>query len=818
MTTSASTKSKSKKSKTKSQSVHEEEVLHQHQSQYLPDQQYHLQNPQQQHHLQQHHQPRGGRGGSARRLPPPPPLPTSTTTTTTLLPTDETNDAPEILLSLSKSFDRLDNGSSSKRRGPTITFTTNSTFGDDDDEDVIVVEGKERHYPPHQHRTVRRYEQHLQQEEQQQDARRPTSPRGPPRIQHWHKQSMSGSDCSSFEPSPVRLPHLTHYPEGTTAVPPPPPLESPVTNIDLSSSFNLFNESFDMNLEGLIGPNSSFGYLGPMKSLSFGLGLNGSVDYGDVNVRMSPNGGSSGGLMMRRRQQYLKMSPTNTTDDGMENEDGNDGGSGVGDGGGKKGVHGHENGKQQLSSFHEGERITTAADTDDNVNSSTSTPYTHVQVLNGSTTSSSSLTYGNDVFRKAPGRTPPRTQQRMEPSRFGAMERHHSVFSTFSFLLPGAKTTMENKSREDAVNCQLELSSTEKEVARRRVNSALCAFGGIAIPSSEEFDSMDRSKRLRWMQSYRDSIPERYYEDESRLSWEIEEHPPIEISESEEEEDKKEGAVNGIDGKQKASMGDHHHAESNFHCKLCGAAKRQHDCPYNSSLHRNIGVMVYPAVNAFTATEPGIITPALSDVNNFVDHEPPTESTPAKTQEEITVGSETYLPMVTPDSIRPGSLFSPPAMDGKTPQRSVNYAGGAWISNHQSPRNKAPGGKSPDSNSTDLLFLDTQELQPEQYRTVGERKKAKKKRKSSSARIRYLYPALPLPYGQRKRISNAMFAMSKSIPGLTDECASVLGDARREDAWDFAVAQLMTQVIVVTHCSAEDRRLDGLSKYLLTLG
>jgi hypothetical protein len=92
----------------------------------------------------------------------------------------------------------LDNGSNSKRRGPTITFTTNSTFGDDDNDEVMVVEGKERHYPPHQHRTGHPYE-HLQQEEQQQDPHRPTSPRGPPRIQHWHKQSMSGSDCSSFE-------------------------------------------------------------------------------------------------------------------------------------------------------------------------------------------------------------------------------------------------------------------------------------------------------------------------------------------------------------------------------------------------------------------------------------------------------------------------------------------------------------------------------------------------------------------------------------------------------------------------------------------
>ena len=115
------------------------------------------------------------------------------------------------------------------------------------------------------------------------------------------------------------------------------------------------------------------------------------------------------------------------------------------------------------------------------------------------------------------------------------------------------------------------------------------------------------------------------------------------------------------------------------------------------------------------------------------------------------------------------------------------------------------------SHCADLLFVETQELLPDQFRAV-----AQKKRKIS--RSQYQYPSLPLPYGQRKRISNAMFAMSKSIPGLTDECASVLGDARRKDSWDFAVAQLMTQVVVVTHCSVEDSELEGLSKYLLTLG
>jgi hypothetical protein len=194
---------------------------------------------------------------------------------------------------------------------------------------------------------------------------------------------------------------------------------------------------------------------------------------------------------------------------------------------------------------------------------------------------------------------------------------------------------------------------------------------------------MDGLKRLHWIQSYNDSAPERYYEDESKLSWEIEENPPIEISDWEEDDE----SVKKNEGKRKASAVDNH-GDASFHCKLCGSTKRQHDCPFQSSLHRNIGIMVYPAVNAFTATEPGIITPALSEVNNFVDHEYPTESTPAKTQ-ELTVGIESYLPMVTPDSI----------------QRSVNYAGGAWMSSHQSPRKASPGGKNPDATPLIFYFL-----------------------------------------------------------------------------------------------------------------
>ena len=82
----------------------------------------------------------------------------------------------------------------------------------------------------------------------------------------------------------------------------------------------------------------------------------------------------------------------------------------------------------------------------------------------------------------------------------------------------------------------------------------------------------------------------------------------------------------------------------------------------------------------------------------------------------------------------------------------------------------------------------------------------------------YVYRALPLPYSQRKNISNAMFAMSKSLPGLTDECAHVLGEARRRDVWDFAVAELMVQVVLLTRCGVDDDRLDGLRSWLLGVG
>ncbi len=368
---------------------------------------------------------------------------------------------------------------------------------------------------------------------------------------------------------------------------------------------------------------------------------------------------------------------------------------------------------------------------------------------------------------------------------FGVIARHSVLFEKFSFLFPGARAILDDGA---AFGPREVPDPRDRKVALRRINAALCAFGGETLPSGCPDVTPPDSKRLRRMRNYREAMAQRFYEDEYRLSWEIEEDPPIELSDSDEGVEDE-----SIDSKRLADNDDRR---------------------FSSSLQRNIGVMVYPAVNAFTAAEPGMITPSLSEMNNFVDLNNSLESNLVTTHDEMTSGTpEDFPPLVSPDFIRQGTHAiprSPLLKDGKTPQRSVNYAGGAWISKLQSPRRVTPGKKC-ESQSTDLLFVEAQELQQEQFRTVSQEK-------YQPCDAQFHYPALPLPYGQRKRISNAMFSMSKSVPGLTDECAAVLGEARKKDAWDFAVAQLMTQVVVVTHCSIEDSKLDGLSNYLLTLG
>ncbi|KAL7470931.1 hypothetical protein ACHAXS_011205 [Conticribra weissflogii] len=717
---------------------------------------------------------------------------------------DETS-AHEILLSLSKSYDHGD----TENRVRTRSSRNRANAKSGNPTSGVGADGEER----------------------------PNSPDEPPRIQHFHKRQNS----DNFEPQPS------------------PQKESPTddvdTAIDLAPSFTLFNQSFDMNLESVIGPNASFG-LGPMKSLSFGLGLSGSIDYGD-NLRASPLGGSYRHRSSTRERdsasdneetlklpnldtkesrgnlQVLRASPSNSFGNVVRatsgDKEGNRGRSimVLGDSV-RVSTPPHMTGQKRDRSpspspdFTESKKRNTLDDPNSKTKCKTLVLDNSARQLPFRTKfTEKASSCGNNEKTKISKSGHKRDRPTVDPSLFRVLERHSDVFDSFTFLVPGAKAFLEAaKTNSEVCKEDVRLTQREKDIARRRVNSALCAFGGDSVRDSSNLNENKSTTR----EKYKNLLPDRYYEDENRLSWEVEEDPPVEISEEEDDSVSfKKPQSNRPDSVSPKSGDSKRDSKGEVDSKLKNKAT-------TSVLQRSIGIMVYPAVNAFTATEPGIITPALNEMNNFVENSKSPESTPAKglTKPPLQTNSsskrDAALPMVSPDSVRIVAQGTPSTseQENRTPQRwtpgsntknsSVNYAGGAWMCKQQSPEQKLSPEKPQGNPSTDLLFVDTLDLRPEQYRAVTEKNVNSKKQQL------YSYPSLPLPYGQRKRISNAMFAMSQSVPGLTDECAKMLSEARRRDAWDFAVAQLMTQVIVLTHCSVEDSSLDGLSKYLLTLG
>lgn len=446
----------------------------------------------------------------------------------------------------------------------------------------------------------------------------------------------------------------------------------------------------------------------------------------------------------------------------------------------------------------------------------------------------------------------------------------------------------------------------DAEISRRRVVSAVYAFGGSYPRKTEEKpkekdtskesifrekDTSDSSSAPPQSSSqsslttasstttttktvssdsktkYELTLADRYFEHDNRISWEAEEDPPVEISKdivpvtaesmksptgkrrypSPGSRERKSPSPTtkkfkiDDDMKSVSSMGSgkSDQPKMRYRCKLCGQPKQNHICPYQQSLQRSIGVMVYPVINAFTATEPGYLAPALSEMNNFVTNSEPSffaESTPARSTHDrvINPGSscgrtapmhQRPLNSVTPDNFRsynnnPGS---PRSISTRTPLRvkgSSPYGspyppsgrnGNPTPQKIQRQRLLSPPSVLNDTKScaaADLLFSEPDTLRPEQYRVITPSKKLGT----------FKYPALPLPYPQRKSVSDNLFAMSKEIPQLTDECALVLRQAREKDMWDLAVAELMTQVIVVVHCPESDTTLEGLSQYLLSLG
>jgi hypothetical protein len=426
----------------------------------------------------------------------------------------------------------------------------------------------------------------------------------------------------------------------------------------------------------------------------------------------------------------------------------------------------------------------------------------------------------------------------------------------------------------------------------RRIASAVCAFGGTIMGDRaslaqqkansqsifREKDGRDTApgststskpgRRSRNKSKYDEQLPSRYYENDNRLSWEFEENPPVDDVEDEEEDlhfkngeggdglKSNNGTSNGANGAAEgddvSTQGDGEggtkttsaspagdQPKMRYRCKLCGQPKQNHTCPYQQSLARSIGTMVYPAVNAFTSAEPGVLAPALSEMNNFILSDShsvssvetsPSRPTPDRVRRlNQTIPSNTN--QVTPESLRgaargSNSPISAMSTGSATPQRSrtpgsssrnkvrgnamnQRFRGSSPGSSPRKKRNHSQMGGSEDQG--DLLFVESMELKPEQFRIVTQSK-------ATSSSDAFTYPALPLPYAQRKRLSDNLFSLSKEVPQLTDECAAVLREAREKDLWDLAVAELMTQVVVVVHCQDGDTRLDGLRRYLLTLG
>jgi hypothetical protein len=435
-------------------------------------------------------------------------------------------------------------------------------------------------------------------------------------------------------------------------------------------------------------------------------------------------------------------------------------------------------------------------------------------------------------------------------------------------------------------------SPQDSNVAMRRIASAVCAFGGTIMgdraslaqqkASAASAQSIFREKDgdaatvtpsitprgsyvSRQKIKYDEQLPSRYYENDNRLSWEFEEHPPVDDSKEEEEDaeqqakeenEKNDKSKNGEDANEKKDGADDDDASKTnqdgdkkdsagadqpkmrYRCKLCGQPKQNHTCPYQQSLARSIGANVYPAVNAFTSAEPGLLAPALSEMNNFVisdtdsvssvETSSPSRPTPDRMR-HINPALPLSSAQVTPESMRGttrgvNSPISAMSSSISTPQRRTpgssrrkggahgmgrNLMGGTPGSSSRKKRTNSQMGGSEDQG--ELLFVEPMELKPEQFRMVTASK-------ITSQPDAFTYPALPLPYAQRKRLSDNLFALSKEVPRLTDECAACLREAREKDLWDLAVAELMTQVVVVVHCQDGDARFEGLRRYLLTLG
>ena len=415
--------------------------------------------------------------------------------------------------------------------------------------------------------------------------------------------------------------------------------------------------------------------------------------------------------------------------------------------------------------------------------------------------------------------------------------------------------------------------NTDLIIASRRVDAAIYAFGGSVNRrydrrQHDQTMSIFRTKgaSTEHRRAYENCLPHRYAVSGSHISWEVEENPPIlqgcefndkrGFSGKTTVKGKKEeqGLILATSSSSSSDGGDSHDdpARMKYKCKKCGQIKQNHICPYQEKLQRSIGCNVYPAVNSYTAAEPGVIAPAFTEMNNFVsydsDHNSPVEeydsraaTAPSRHAGDLNL-NKGQLSTISPESLCGATFFHSPQSSlstgssedtmtvshsfnmpnearGLSVQRSATTATTGWKRPHEHLLGHSSTGIQ--SHFRNVPFVAAVSLRPEHYRAVTTNSHKADANDGGNPAITsngYQYPSISLTFPERKRLSDTLFFLSKEIPSITPDCAAALREARRNNEWDIAVAELLTQVVVGLFCGEGDIRLDGLHRYLMALG
>jgi hypothetical protein len=79
------------------------------------------------------------------------------------------------------------------------------------------------------------------------------------------------------------------------------------------------------------------------------------------------------------------------------------------------------------------------------------------------------------------------------------------------------------------------------------------------------------------------------------------------------------------------------------------------------------------------------------------------------------------------------------------------------------------------------------------------------------------YKPIKICQNERSKFSRILLIETMSIPYLTAECSLVLQEAQQLNLWDQAVAELLSQVLTITHCHCGDDSLQGLRDHILSV-